>query len=189
MPKQDQGPNRSRSSQEGWPRWMYFAVPALVVFVVVGMWWALFSPPSGPTETATPTPTRIVPLVQPTQAPTEQPTLPLLPTATLVLPTLPPPTPTQEVASGTPEAEATEAPPRVPLTIGDKAVVCCTDGAGLRMRAGAGTGHPLVKTLPEGTVLEVVGGPQEANGYTWWQVRDEVGTSGWVAADFLTKQE
>lgn len=186
MPKEDQGLNRSRSSQEGWPKWMYFAVPALVIFVVAGMYWALFSPPASPAETVPPTPTRLVPIIQPTQKPTEQPTLPLLPTATLVLPTLPPPTPTQETAGGTPEDSKA---PRAPLSIGDKAVVCCTDNVGLRMRAGAGTGHPLVKTLPEGTILEIVGGPQEADGYTWWQVRDEVGTSGWVAADFLTKQE
>jgi uncharacterized protein YgiM (DUF1202 family) len=56
------------------------------------------------------------------------------------------------------------------------------------MRAGAGTGHARVKTLPEGTVVEVIGGPKEANSYTWWQVRDDGGTSGWVVSKFLVQQ-
>ena len=73
------------------------------------------------------------------------------------------------------------------LAIGDTAVVTNAAG-GLNMRAGAGTGHARTKTLPEGSVLEVIGGPREANGYTWWQVRDEAGVSGWVADEWLTAQ-
>jgi len=57
------------------------------------------------------------------------------------------------------------------------------------MRSGAGTGHPIVKMLAEDKVVEVIGGPQEATGFTWWQIRDEVGTSGWAADDFLRKQQ
>jgi hypothetical protein len=191
MPTESRGPNRTRSSQEGWPRWMYFAVPALVLFVVLGLWWALFSPPGESAASETPSPTRPVAESQPTQGPTEQPTLPAFaPTATTVLPTLAPPTPTQDLAeTDEPEEDETETAPLPSLTIGDMATVCCTGGTGLRMRSGAGTGHPVVKMLTEDKVVEVVGGPQEANGYTWWQVRDEVGTSGWVAAEFLRKQE
>ncbi len=191
MPTENRDPSRTRSSQEGWPRWMYFAVPALVVFVVAGLWWALFSPPGDTGDRVTPSPTRPVAVTQPTQGPTEQPTLPAFaPTATTTLPTLAPPTPTQELAqTAEPEASGTEQPTQVPLSIGDTATVCCTGGTGLRMRSDAGTGHPVVKMLTEDKVVEVVGGPQEANGYTWWQVRDEVGTSGWVASEFLRKQE
>jgi hypothetical protein len=169
---------------------MYFAVPALVLFVVLGLWWALFYPPNDAVTGVTPSPTRPAAGTQPTQGPTEQPTLPAFaPTATTTLPTLPPPTPTQELAATASPDEEAEAGPQVPLTIGDMATVCCTGGTGLRMRSGAGTGHPVVKMLTEDKVVEVVGGPQESTGYTWWQVRDEVGTSGWVAAEFLRKQE
>ena len=56
------------------------------------------------------------------------------------------------------------------------------------MRSGAGTGHPVVKMLPEDKVVEIIGGPQESTGYTWWQIRDDVGTSGWAADEFLNKQ-
>lgn len=200
MPRnQSNRPGMTRSTQEAWPRWMYVAVPALVLFVVVGLWWALFSPP--PEETLAPgtTPTRPVGMIeQPTQSPTEQATLEAFaPTATTVLPTLPPATPAPggaDVAAdstATAEAVATEteeATPKEPLTVGDTATVCCTDGSGLRMRSGAGTGHPVVKMLPEDKVVEIIGGPQEATGFTWWQIRDDVGTSGWAADDFLVKQ-
>jgi hypothetical protein len=190
-------PNRTRSTQEAWPRWMYVAVPALVLFVVVGLWWALFYQPADqPGGAANAGPTRPLGVLgQPTQSPTEQATLPAFaPTATTVLPTLPPPTSQSgeadaegEAADATATPEVEEAP-RLPLTIGDTATVCCTDGTGLRMRSGAGTGHPVVKMLPEDKIVEIVGGPQEATGYTWWQIRDDVGTSGWAADDFLRKQ-
>jgi hypothetical protein len=178
---------------------MYVAVPALVLFVVVGLWWALFSPPADESVTPGTTPTRPVGVIQqPTQSPTEQATLEAFaPTATTVLPTLPPATPApsgaEADASATAAAAASateteEAAPREPLTVGDTATVCCTDGSGLRMRSGAGTGHPVVKMLAEDKVVEIIGGPQEATGFTWWQIRDDVGTSGWAADDFLRKQ-
>jgi len=174
---------------------MYIAVPALVLFVVIGLWWALFSPQTEESAEASITPTRPVGAVgQPTQSPTEQATLPAYaPTGTTSLPTLPPATTeavtTEAESPETLEAAAEEtAAPREPLAVGDTALVCCTDGAGLRMRSGAGTGHPVVKMLAEDKVVEVIGGPEESTGYTWWQIRDDVGTSGWAAEDFLTKQ-
>ena len=72
------------------------------------------------------------------------------------------------------------------LKIGDKPKVSGTGGVGLRMRADAGTGHAIVKTLAEGSVVEVIGGPKEANELTWWQVRDQTGVAGWVAAKYLS---
>ena len=93
--KNSSRPSGTRSVQEAWPKWMYVAVPALVLFVVVGLWWALFSPPAEETAQSGATPTRPVGVVeQPTQSPTEQATLEAFaPTATTVLPTLPPATP------------------------------------------------------------------------------------------------
>ena len=147
MPGNDSRPSRMRSTQEAWPKWMYVAVPALVLFVVIGLWWALFSPTTEEATEASVTPTRPVGVVdQPTQSPTEQATLPAYaPTNTTVLPTLPPATAEAETAvaeavrTETAEAEAEEAAPKEPLAVGDTALVCCTDGAGLRMRSGAGT--------------------------------------------------
>ncbi len=179
-------PSRSGSGQDLWPKWMWVAVPVLVVVVVAGLWWAILSPTDKPKPTPTPTPTLKIIQNQPTQAPTLINTLPAPEvTATkmqLVLPTF---TPTA-AAVVTPTAQPTATSAVSALQVGAKVRVTGTGGTGLNMRAGAGTGHARIKTLPEGTVVEIIGGPTEANGYTWWQVRDESGTTGWVVSRYLT---
>ena len=42
-----------------------------------------------------------------------------------------------------------------------------------------------MKTMPDGTILAVTGGPVEADGHTWWQVRDSEGSVGWCAEEWL----
>ena len=182
-------PSRNSSGQDLWPKWMWIAVPVLVVVVVAGLWWALLSPPEQTTPKATATPTQR-PIVQdPTAGPTEVSTLVALPEGTPgTLPTTPLTfTPTTVAPVVTPSAQAVEAAGSEELAMGAKAVV--TAGAGLNMRSGAGTGHSRVKTLGKGVVLEIVGGPQEADGYTWWQVRDDAGTTGWVVSEFINAQK
>ena len=182
-------PSRGGSRQDLWPKWMWIAVPVLVVVVVAGLWWALLSEPESLIPTPTHTPTMSVIRTQPTQEPTKfntltegeaesTPTTRLLPLQTF--------TPTRGAVS-TPAAAASE-PDTEGLQIGAKAKVTGTGGGGLHMRAGAGTGHARTKTLPEGSIVEILGGPKEANGFTWWQVRDETGTTGWVADRWLTEQ-
>ncbi len=171
------------STQDLWPKWMWVAVPVLVVVVVAGLWWAIFGGDSGTAATATPTPTMRPLGTQPTQAPTLRPTLPvLMPTATTpaqTLPSVPPPT---QSAVMTPTAQPT---PVGGLAIGGKATVSGSGGV-LNMRDGAGTGYKIVASLREGAVVEILDGPKEANGYTWWQVRNDAGTVGWAAGDWLT---
>jgi len=177
-------PSRGRSRQDLWPKWMWIAVPVLVVVVVAGLWWAIFSPPGSSLVTPTPSPTAMIIRTQPTQAPTESATL----SAQEPTPTRPIlPLPTFSPTAGSVMTPATE--PSIEaagLKIGDKPKVSGTGGQGLNMRAGAGTGHARVKTLPEGSVVEVIGGPTEANEFTWWQVRDQTGVAGWVVAKYLT---
>jgi hypothetical protein len=56
----------------------------------------------------------------------------------------------------------------------------------LRLRAEASTESDIVTELETGTVLTVLSGPEEAEGYTWWQVVEETGGSqGWVAQEFI----
>ncbi|MBI2845535.1 MAG: SH3 domain-containing protein, partial [Chloroflexi bacterium] len=59
-----------------------------------------------------------------------------------------------------------------------------TGTQGLLLRSGPGLSNPSLILISEGTVLQIRGGPQLADGYTWWQVSFEGGT-GWVAGDFL----
>jgi uncharacterized protein YgiM (DUF1202 family) len=184
----NQRPPRSRSSQEMWPRWMWVAVPALVVVVGLGLYWALFSSPPETASTPSMTPTMKVIESVPTQAPTTEATvspLDLTPTR----PSLPPlatftPTPLTITTPETPVATA--APTSAGLAIGGKATVAASSG--LKMRSAAGTSASQVKTLANGSVVEILDGPQEANDYTWWQVRDEAGITGWVAGEYLEAQ-
>ncbi len=172
-------------TQDLWPRWMWVAVPVLVVVVVAGLWWAIFSGDGAetaaePTATATMRPLS----TQPTQAPTTVPTLPPLapsPTSASVLPTVAAPT-----SSGvaTPTARPTA---QGGMAVGDSVKVSGTNGV-LNMRDGAGTGYQVIGSLREGTVVEIVGGPKSGNGYTWWQVRTDTGTVGWAAGDWLKKE-
>jgi hypothetical protein len=70
------------------------------------------------------------------------------------------------------------------VSVGSRVKVIDTEGLGLRMRAGPGLAHPTVATLHEGDALEVIAGPESADGFTWWQLRGEEAT-GWCAGDWL----
>ncbi|MHB1354859.1 MAG: SH3 domain-containing protein [Anaerolineae bacterium] len=188
MPSSD--PSR-RTSGRGtpvtslWPKWIWIAVPILVVIVVAGFWWAILSPgPAGSNTKTTPTPT-LIRGNQPTQGPTLQPTLPPATTATKSTVPLATFTPTAGAAS-TPEVVAS--PTVAELAVGSKAKVGNTGGTGLNMRAGPSTGQTRVKTLAENSVVEIVGGPQTADNFVWYQVRDSSGTIGWVVGKFLLAQ-
>lgn len=180
---------RNPSNQDLWPKWMWVAVPVLVVVVVAGLWWAIFSPGREETPRTTPAPTLMLTRPQVTQRPTELATLGAVQTTITptqqILTTLPTFTPTQQVVSTPTGAPTIES---VALAVGAKVQVIGTGGTGLNMRAGAGTSQARIKTLGENTKLEIIAGPKEANGFNWWQVRDEAGTTGWVVDRYLKPQ-
>ncbi len=166
--------------QDLWPKWMWIAAPVLVVVVTVGLWWAIIPRDSDGAD-VDPTATAQALADQPTQAPTLVSTLSALPTTTADVPVLP--------TVGSPSAEAAATPSAAPtvdagIVIGDDVEVSGTSGV-LNMRDGAGTSYSVVGTLSEGAIVEVVGGPQTADGYTWFQVRTDDGTVGWAADDWL----
>jgi hypothetical protein len=182
----DSRPGRGRS-QDMWPKWMWVAVHILVVVVVAGLWWAIFSEPTSPSTRSTPTLTPNVIGTHGTPQPTLFNTLPLV-TSTPTRPTLVESTftPTPE-SIVTPTGEPTTSAP-TGLAIGVKAKVVGTGGQGVNLRSAAGTGNARVKTLPDGTIVEVIGGPKDANDFTWWQVRDAAGVTGWVVSKYLEQQ-
>ena len=73
------------------------------------------------------------------------------------------------------------------FAVGDEVVVFGT-GNGLNVRQSAGTSAPVATVVPDGTRLTVVGGPQAANGLTWWNVQSATVT-GWAAEQFLAKPQ
>ncbi len=72
------------------------------------------------------------------------------------------------------------------ITVGDRVRVATQSGARLTVRTRPGQSNSVVTRINAGTVLEVIGGPQSADGYRWWQVRGD-GFTGWVAQNWLAK--
>lgn len=56
---------------------------------------------------------------------------------------------------------------------------------GVNLRAEASTGGDPVQVLASGTVVTIFGESVEAEGYTWYPIRLEDGTEGWIVGDFL----
>lgn len=85
---------------------------------------------------------------------------------------------------GTPQFQSppiamTPAPPQQ-LYPGGPAQVHTTEGDMLRVRSGPGTGFQVVFQLANGTMVRILEGPTEANGYSWWRIQTSDGRSGWV---------
>jgi hypothetical protein len=131
---------------------------------------------------------------QETPVPTATATLAVAPTATLALETSTAevaPTNTVVLPIGTAGATDTPGAPAVPGEIGPGALVIVqgTQGAGLNLRAEPSTGGALVTNAAEGTVLTVLEGPQEADGYVWWKLGTPDGEEGWAADEWLVLNE
>jgi uncharacterized protein YgiM (DUF1202 family) len=71
------------------------------------------------------------------------------------------------------------------LAVGDKVV---TNDQGVNLRKSASTDAKVVKALPQGTELTVTGGAKEADGHTWYPVKNSAtGDKGWIASEFLDR--
>lgn len=68
---------------------------------------------------------------------------------------------------------------------GDSVLV---QGAGdcLNIRSAPGRSAQIVTCVTDGTRLSIQGGPETADGLTWWKVSGDPG-EGWAAEDFLSK--
>lgn len=117
---------------------------------------------------------------------------PLEPTV-VVLTAPPSPTATEDSAEEEPTPLPTFAPeatidPAIPpetVIVNGYAQVINTEGVGLSLRGGPSTDNVKLLTVPEGTTALVIEGPAEGSGFTWWKVRLEDGTEGWMAAQFM----
>lgn len=74
------------------------------------------------------------------------------------------------------------------LAVGGQAWVTREGGMGLRLRSGAGLEHNVLGSLPPGSELTLLGGPQQADNYSWWHIRTADGREGWVAGQDLRTQ-
>jgi cell division septation protein DedD len=119
--------------------------------------------PPSPTPTATSTPTH-------TPQPTETPS----PTAT-------------DTSTPTPTPSPTLTPTPTPTPTPILAEVGGTGGQGVWMYRQPGLQGGKISALRDGTVLTVVGGPVEADGYTWIEVIDPRGRLGWIPDRYLIR--
>jgi hypothetical protein len=68
-------------------------------------------------------------------------------------------------------------------------MVANTGGYGLKLRAGHCTNDlscPNIATMPDGTAVRIIGGPVQAEGFSWWNLSSPYGV-GWSATGFWLK--
>lgn len=171
--------------KERFPRVWLLSMGILSVILVVGVVALAFFALLRPTPTPTPAPSVVE------GSPAEGPALPSSTSAPL------PEGETGVEATSTPViVQNTPVPssptptliPAVPaeIAIGFYVQVSGTEGNNLSFRAGPGTNYARLKVIAEGSVLKVLDGPVEADGYVWWQLQDvSDGMIGWAAADYL----
>ncbi len=88
-----------------------------------------------------------------------------------------------------PSTPAAASPSTSGLQIGGIAYVQKAGGKNLRLRSAPGLESTVLDGLPPGTKLTLLAGPQEKDGYPWWQIRTADGREGWVAGTELVTDE
>ncbi|MBN1967530.1 MAG: SH3 domain-containing protein, partial [Anaerolineae bacterium] len=92
---------------------------------------------------------------------------------------------------GATEAAASALPPSatpLALSIGATVEVFDVDTSGLNVRDDVGLAAEVLFIASDGSQFEIIAGPEEANDFTWWQIRETGGATareGWAVADFL----
>lgn len=100
-----------------------------------------------------------------------------VPTATQI----PPPT-TTPVIFATPTAQREEG-----IQLGGYVQISGTEGEGLRLRVDPSLNGAIAFLGLEGEIFLVTGGPEDEDGYLWWQLEAPLNSSrqGWVVSDYL----
>jgi hypothetical protein len=113
-----------------------------------------------------------------------EPTIPPKPAAPVAVATADGAAPGVLSASPSPSPVAIQPSPS-PGPSGPRQRVANTENLGVRLRQSPSTGAPVLRSLAEGAVVEVVGPDTQADGITWRNVREPGGAVGWVSAEFL----
>lgn len=95
------------------------------------------------------------------------------------------PTQTSDVTSS---SDVPPSPPPGDISLGITVQITGTGGDGLRLRSSPGLDGKVLYLGFEGEVFQVLEGPQEADGYTWWYLSapyDEK-VQGWAVSNFIS---
>lgn len=84
------------------------------------------------------------------------------------------------VPAATPAAAPKPTSPGVASAGAGRGQVGNTNGQGANIRSEPGSSGRVLKTVPEGANLEVLGPEREVDGQIWRQVRDSSGVTGWI---------
>lgn len=99
------------------------------------------------------------------------------------------PTPTSPPDNGGEEPAGTEPPANggepTGLYNGAIAEIANTGGTGVNVRADATTSAEILNVYLDGTQVEIIGDPVEAEGFTWWPITGEAVEMGWIVQEYL----
>lgn len=101
------------------------------------------------------------------------------------------PTTAQSVATifASPASALPPTPPAVtPQPVNQRLQVSSSGGGGVNLRRDPGSTGERLKTLPDGTLLELAGPDRTVDGAIWRNVRDPQGEIGWVSGEFLVPE-
>ena len=79
--------------------------------------------------------------------------------------------------------------PTMTVAAGEQVKVSGTANSGLFLRKDPSRTAEVLKTLPEGTVLSIIGANKTVDDVVWRNVRDATGSEGWVAAGFVVANQ
>ena len=77
--------------------------------------------------------------------------------------------------------------PAVGIHVNGYVQILGTDGEGLRLRRDPSLEGEIVNVGLEGEIFLVIGGPEERDGYLWWQLEAPLNTTrkGWAVSNYL----
>jgi hypothetical protein len=103
---------------------------------------------------------------------------------TVIVAPTPTPVPTKTIFTPTP----TNPPSLDGISVGSYVQISGTDGAGLRLRSGAGTNNPSRLLGMDEEVFQVKDGPKTSDNFTWWFIESpyDPARSGWAASTYLS---
>ena len=87
---------------------------------------------------------------------------------------------TQPTATSTVKPSVCSGAPKQRLEVGKDARVC-TRRENVFLRSGPGRSYTVLKKVAPGTLVEVIGGPECANNWSFWEVELSEGMSGWMS--------
>lgn len=183
------------SEERYWTDYLRIIAPILGVIILVVLLWvwiASFLGDDDPDDSAAASAT--LPIATLTAGDSETPDAGTTPSPPSTAPTSTTP------ASGTPPATTPSVAPTtddggggdggpVAIYLGATVEVANTDGTGVNVRAEPTTGSDVLTVFLDGTQIQVIDGPVEAEGFEWWKITGNEVAEGWIVRDYLVVVE